>query len=79
MTLMAQHQPKIVNLRPYDQTGINKFEDEKEDNATFDGLKMRFGVGITQQFQNLKDENSNEIKNDIGFYSNSGTVAGNKL
>ncbi len=44
--------------RPYDQTGINIFESTKQaDPIPFDGLRIRFGAGFTQQFQNLKDEN----------------------
>lgn len=45
-------------FRPYDQTGINKFETSKEaDPVPFDGLRIRIGAGFTQQFQNLKHEN----------------------
>jgi hypothetical protein len=44
--------------RPYDQTGINVFESSKQaDPVPFDGLRVRFGAGFTQQFQNLKHEN----------------------
>ncbi len=49
---------RISNLRPYDQSGINVFEAPKEMNAPFDGLKVRFGAGFTQSFQNLKHENT---------------------
>ncbi|THU39552.1 hypothetical protein FAM09_13695 [Niastella caeni] len=46
-------------FRPYDQTGINKFETSKEaDQVPFDGLRVRLGAGFTQQFQNLKHENT---------------------
>ncbi|MBX9891599.1 MAG: hypothetical protein K2Y12_04680 [Chitinophagaceae bacterium] len=57
IALFAQ-QPKIANWRPYDKTGINVFETSKNDTAAFDGLKVRFGAGFTQQFQSLKHENS---------------------
>lgn len=50
-------QPKIANLRAYDQTGINVFEPQKEA-STFDGLKVKWGAGFTQQFQSLKHENT---------------------
>jgi hypothetical protein len=41
--------------RPYDQRGINQFETTKEaDSIPFEGPRMRFGAGFTQQFQNLK-------------------------
>ena len=79
LTMMAQFQSKIVNLRTYDQTGINVFEDTKNDTAVFDGLKVRFGAGFTQQFQNLKHENPNALKNDVGAFAGGVSTAGNKL
>jgi len=46
-------------FRPYDQTGINVFETTKEaDPIPFDGLRVRFGAGFTQQFQALKHSNT---------------------
>ena len=57
---------KVANLRPYDKSGINVFEAPKELNAPFNGLKVAFGAGFTQSFQNLKHENTS-------------TVAANKL
>lgn len=62
LTLLAQ-QPKISNFRPYDQTGINQFETSKSDTVPFTGLKVRWGAGFTQQFQNLKHENPGAINN----------------
>ncbi|MEI6087198.1 MAG: hypothetical protein WCR66_06390 [Bacteroidota bacterium] len=62
LMLMAQ-QPKISNFRPYDQTGINQFETSKADTVPFTGLKVRWGAGFTQQFQNLKHENPGAINN----------------
>ncbi len=62
LTLLAQ-QPKISNFRPYDQTGINQFETSKADTVPFTGLKVRWGAGFTQQFQNLKHENPGAINN----------------
>ncbi len=44
--------------RPYDKNGINVFETTKQpDSISFEGLRIRFGAGFTQQFQNLKHEN----------------------
>lgn len=57
IAVMAQ-QPKIANFRAYDQTGINVFETGKADSVKFDGLKVRWGAGFTQQFQGLKHENT---------------------
>jgi len=70
----AQFQ-KINNLRPYDKTGINIFEDPKDTVSTFDGLKIKFGAGFTQQFQNLKHENPDALRNNIGAVG----TPGNKL
>jgi hypothetical protein len=45
--------------RPYDQRGINVFETTKvPDSIPFEGPRVRFGAGFTQQFQNLKHENN---------------------
>jgi hypothetical protein len=49
--------PTITNWRPYDQSGINVFEAPKDENTRFDGLKVRFGAGFTQQFQALNHSN----------------------
>jgi hypothetical protein len=57
VALFAQ-QPTISNWRPYDQTGINVFETPKDNDAKYDGLKVRFGAGFTQQWQSLKHENT---------------------
>jgi hypothetical protein len=48
----------INNLRPYDQTGINIFESPKDTNTVFDGLKLKFGAGFTQSFQDLEHQNT---------------------
>lgn len=45
--------------RPYDQRGINVFETNKAaDTIPFQGPRIRFGAGFTQQFQNLKHESA---------------------
>lgn len=62
VALYAQ-QPKISNFRPYDKTGINQFETSKSDTVPFDGLKIRWGAGFTQQYQNLKHENPTALNN----------------
>lgn len=62
VALLAQ-QPKISNFRPYDKSGINMFETLKSDTVPFEGLKVRWGAGFTQQFQNLKHENPGAINN----------------
>jgi len=51
-------------FRPYDQTGIGVFEISKKDwNKKYDGMKIRFGAGFTQQFQGIKHENPTAINN----------------
>ena len=45
--------------RPYDQRGINVFETNKTpDTIAFQGPRLRIGAGFTQQFQDLKHENT---------------------
>ena len=45
--------------RPYDQRGINVFETSKTpDTIPFEGVRVRFGAGFTQQFQSLKHSNT---------------------
>jgi hypothetical protein len=71
----AQSPDKEVYLRPsywrpYDQRGINVFESSKaEDTIPYTGRRIRFGAGFTQQFQNLKAENTAN--------NNSGTTVAN--
>src|ERR1051326_3281137 len=68
---------KISYMRPsywrtYDQTGINVFETTKQaDPVSFDGLRVRFGAGFTQQYQNLKHTNATALNNE--------GAAGNRL
>ncbi|MHA4808056.1 hypothetical protein ACX0G9_08110 [Flavitalea flava] len=51
-------------MRPYDKAGINRFETGKEDDSIkFDGLKVGFGAGFTQQYQDLRESNNGSINN----------------
>ncbi|WP_052324190.1 hypothetical protein [Flavihumibacter sp. ZG627] len=54
------------NWRPYDKRGINRFETSKEDSIAFEGPRVRFGAGFTQQYQNLNHENAS--KGEIPLY-----------
>ncbi len=74
---MAQ-QPVISNFRAYDKNGINVFEDPKDSVSSFSGLKIRFGAGFTQQFQNLTHSNDGALNNNAGSFSGV-SVPGNKL
>ena len=64
LTTAAQQDTKEVYLRPsyfrpYDQRGLNVFETSKQaDSIAYEGMRIRFGAGFTQQFQGLKHENS---------------------
>ena len=78
IVVMAQ-QPKIGHLRAYDQSGINVFEESKSDSVPFDGVKVRWGAGFTQQFQNLKHENSGAASSNVGAFSGGVSTPGNKL
>ncbi len=50
--------------RPYDQRGINVFETSKApDTIPFEGVRVRFGAGFTQQFQGIKHSNKGAINN----------------
>ncbi len=50
--------------RPYDQRGINRYETSKDaDTLAYEGMRVRFGAGFTQQFQNLKHENKAALNN----------------
>ncbi|MEP7109113.1 MAG: hypothetical protein ABI760_14060 [Ferruginibacter sp.] len=50
--------------RPYDQRGINVFETSKKaDTLTYEGARVRFGAGFTQQYQNLTHENKTATDN----------------
>lgn len=57
----VQFSGDIPNMRSYDQTGINVFEAPKNNDAQFDGLKLRFGAGFTQSFQGLKHETASAV------------------
>ena len=57
VSLMAQ-QPKIGNLRPYDQEGLNGFEYLKQNDPVFEGIKVRVGGAFAQQFQALDHSNT---------------------
>jgi hypothetical protein len=67
-------------LRPYDKTGINVFETTKQpDSIPFKGLRISFGAGFTQQFQNLKEGNPGALNNNAGSFTNFVSTPGNKL
>ena len=56
---LAAAQPHVLlpNMRPYDQSGTGIFEPPKEEGGD-EGLRLRWGVGFTQQFQALDHSNA---------------------
>jgi len=58
IALQLSSKAQVTNLRPYDKSGINIFEAAKDTNAVFEKLKVQFGAGFTQSFQNLKHSNT---------------------
>ncbi|MCA0380907.1 MAG: hypothetical protein LCH58_02005 [Bacteroidetes bacterium] len=50
-----------TNFRQYDKSGVNVFEPAKQAPAPFDGVKVRFGTGFTQQWQKLEHENARSL------------------
>jgi len=58
IALQLSSKAQVTNLRPYDKLGINIFEAAKDTNAVFEKLKVQFGAGFTQSFQNLKHSNT---------------------
>lgn len=55
VSLQAQN---INYMRPYDQSGVNYFEDQKDGTVDFEKLTVRLGGNFTQQFQSLSHSNS---------------------
>lgn len=63
LTMMAQDEKEFYlrpsYWKPYDQRGLTVFETTKvPDSIAFDGLRVRFGAGFSQQFQGLKHKNT---------------------
>lgn len=60
----AQQAP-IQYFRPYDKAGLNIFETSKVDTVAYEGLKVRIGANLTQQFQRLSHSNSENIVGEV--------------
>ena len=56
-----QYYDSIQYFRYYDQRGINVFETTKEGSPTYQGFRVRFGAGFTQQYQALSHENKGAL------------------
>lgn len=59
--VQAQQDRSLDNFRYPDQTGINVFEDPKDEKSTFDGVKVRIGGSSTLQYQSLGHENAGDV------------------
>lgn len=60
-SFLSKLQPEIQYTRPGDKTGLNQFETTKEEIVPYEGLKVKFGAGFSQQFQSLKHSNSGAV------------------
>lgn len=68
VALMAQFSDSIQYYRYNDKRGLNVFETPKETNVEWNGVKIRFGGGFTQEFQGLKHENGFGKTNNLPIY-----------
>lgn len=57
-TALFAQQNSISHMRPYDQSGLNYFEDLKSNEFDFKGVKVRIGGNFAQQFQGLSHSNT---------------------
>lgn len=62
----------INNIRPYDQSGVNVFEPQKDEaNPAFDKIKVKIGAGFSQEYQGLEHSNTaNKVLNTSGVNTN---------
>jgi len=60
-SIISKLHPEVQFTRPGDKTGLNMFETGKEEIIPYDGLKVRFGAGFSQQFQSLTHSNSGAV------------------
>jgi hypothetical protein len=60
-SIISKLHPDVQFTRPGDKTGLNMFETGKEEIIPYDGLKVRFGAGFSQQCQSLTHSNSGAV------------------
>ena len=48
----------VAQNRPYDQKGLNVFENKKVDTLKYNGLKLKVGGSFTQSWQSLQETNT---------------------
>jgi hypothetical protein len=49
-------------IRPYDKSGLNVFENPKDEAPKFDGIKLKVGGSFTQSWQSLQHSNTADPK-----------------
>jgi len=64
IALYGQLQTDASYWRPYDQRGINMFEEPNVDTIGFEGVRVRIGGAFAQQFQALSHSNEAEFVDD---------------
>lgn len=78
ITSLAQRTNVPGYFRPYDQRGVNVFEETRLDTVPFDGFEVYWGGAFTQQFQALSHSNEAEpVLNDAGANLNELIEIGN--
>lgn len=53
----AQESVVLPNMNSNNKDAINTFEAPKDNSASFDGMKMKWGAAFTAQYQDIKHEN----------------------
>ena len=76
LATMAQRTNVPQYFRPYDQRGVNVFEDPRVDSTGYDGFEVYLGGAFAQQFQMLDHSNANPTDTlmDIGAGFNLATA-----
>lgn len=59
VSALAQRANIPQYFRPYDQRGVNVFEEPRTDSTEFDGFEVYLGGAFAQQFQSLDHSNDN--------------------
>ncbi len=65
--VLKAQQPAMQYFRSNDKTGLNIFENNKNDTTAFTGIKVRIGGNFTQDFQGLRHKNNADtvLLNDV--------------
>lgn len=69
-TIFFLSSPLSAQIRPYDENGLNVFENPKVETPKFDGIKLKVGGSFTQSWQSLRHSNTAEPKIVSGLNQN---------